>query len=73
MDVAGTSTKLVRYSVYESAAFGALRIAGEAQAITDREALKQAREILPQGAGELREGGRVVCRFGRAETSQLRT
>ncbi len=56
----------MRYSVYESLRFGSVRVAAELDAPSDREALKLAREILPNGAGELRESGRVVCRFGRA-------
>jgi hypothetical protein len=56
----------MRYSVYESFAYGRLSRAAELEASSDREALKQAREILPHGPGELRESGRVVCRFGRS-------
>jgi hypothetical protein len=54
-----------RYAVYESEPFGTVRVAAMLEAPSDREALKQAREILPNGAGELREGGRIVYRFGR--------
>jgi hypothetical protein len=56
----------MRYSVYESSRLGSVRIAAELDAPSDREALKLAREILPNGPGELRESGRVVCRFGRS-------
>jgi hypothetical protein len=56
----------MRYSVYESSPFGAVRVAAVLEATSDRDALQQARAILPEGAGELREDRRVVCRFGRA-------
>lgn len=61
----------VRYSVYEAAAFGSVRIAGVLEADSDRDALKQAREIIPAGAGELRQDQRVVCRFGRTDSFLL--
>jgi hypothetical protein len=57
----------VRYLVFEAAPFGAVRIAGELEAASDQDALKQARKTLPHGPGELRQAGRVVCRFGRAK------
>jgi hypothetical protein len=56
----------MRYFVYEALPFGSVRAAGELEASSDREALKQARSMLPFGPGELRESGRVVCRFGRS-------
>jgi hypothetical protein len=56
----------MRYSVYESSPFGAVRVAGELDANSDREALQQARELLPDGPGELRQSGRIICRFSRA-------
>ena len=56
----------MRYSVYESSAFGSVRAAAVLEATSDRDALRQARDILPNGAVELREDGRIVCRFGRA-------
>ncbi len=56
-----------RYCVYEATPFGTVRLAAEMEAPTDRDALKQVREILPNAPGELRQEGRVVCRFGRVE------
>ena len=56
----------MRYSVYEAMPFGTVRLVGDLEASCDAEALKQARERLPGGTGELRKDGRVVCRFGRA-------
>jgi hypothetical protein len=67
------SSVVMRYSVYESSPFGAVRVAGELDAASDREALKQARELLPEGPGELRQSGRVVCRFSRAGKFMLRS
>jgi hypothetical protein len=55
----------MRYLVYEGSAFAAFQIAAELEASSDKEALRLAREILPSGAGELRQGRRTVCRFGR--------
>ena len=57
----------VRYHVFEAAPFGSIRVAAELNASSDQDALKQARQALPHGPGELRQAGRVVCRFGRAE------
>ena len=57
---------MMLYSIYKSDPFGTVRIAGEVEAESDQEALKQARVILPDGAGELRQSMRVVCRFGRS-------
>ncbi len=54
------------YSVFQFSASGTVQVAAELHAATDREAMKQARQLLPEGAGELRESGRVVCRFGRS-------
>jgi hypothetical protein len=42
------------------------RAAAELDAASDREALREARRIVPHGSGELRQGYRTVCRFGRA-------
>jgi hypothetical protein len=56
----------MRYLVLEAAAFGSVRIAAEIDATSDQDALKKARQALPHGPGELRQAGRVVCRFGRA-------
>lgn len=56
----------MRYAVYEAVPYGKVRVAAVIEATTDREALKEARKVLPNGAGELREDGRIVCRFGRA-------
>jgi hypothetical protein len=56
----------MRYSVYESFPFGAVRAAGDLDAESDREALQKARDILPNGPGALRQGGRIICRFSRA-------
>lgn len=55
----------MQYDVYEYAPFGTVRVAATIEAASDREALKQARGILPGGAGELREDQRVICRFGK--------
>lgn len=54
----------VRYSVYEWSAFGAVRLVDTITATSDCDALKQARKLLPQRPGELRNGARTVCRFG---------
>lgn len=56
----------VRYQVFELTALGAIRLAGEYEALTDAEALRLARKLVPFGTGELRHGPRIVCRFGRA-------
>jgi hypothetical protein len=55
-----------RYCVYESTAFGMVRLAAEVDAACDADALRAARSILPNCQGDLRQGPRVVCRFGRA-------
>jgi hypothetical protein len=60
------------YQVYESLPFGAMCVAAEIRAQDDSEALKMARILLPDGPGELRHDGRVVCRFGRAAPFMLR-
>jgi hypothetical protein len=57
---------LVRYTVFELSALGSIRIASEFDAQTDKEALREARRLVPHGMGELRQGGRIVCRFSRA-------
>ena len=57
-----------RYAIYESRAFGAVRLAAELDASSDGEALAEARRLLPETAGELRQGQRIVCRFGRAKS-----
>jgi hypothetical protein len=54
------------YAVYESSAFGTVRLAAEVDATSDSEALAEARRLMPAIKGELRQGPRVVCRFGRA-------
>jgi hypothetical protein len=64
---------MMRYRVYEASAFGCVRLAAELDAETDREALKQAREVLPHAPGELRERERVICRFGRTGGFLLQT
>jgi hypothetical protein len=56
----------LRYTVFELSAFGSIRIAAEFHALADSEALREARRLVPHGMGELRQGLRVVCRFGRA-------
>ena len=56
----------VRYTVFELTALGSIRIASELHAPTDKEALREARRLVPHGMGELRHGGRIVCRFSRA-------
>ena len=61
----------MRYSVYESHAFGTFRRAGDVEASSDREALKRAREVLPDGPGEIHKSGRVIYRFGRSATFLL--
>ena len=61
----------MRYSVYESHAFGTFRRAADVEATTDREALKRAREVLPDGPGEVHKSGRVIYRFGRSATFLL--
>ena len=71
-ELAGLAS-FVRYSVYESSPFGAVRVAGELDAASDRDALRQARQLLPEGPGELRQSGRVVCRFSRAGKFMLRS
>lgn len=60
------SDLLPRYAIYESSAFGAVRLAAEVDATSDSQALAEARRLLPEINGELRQGPRVVCRFGRA-------
>ena len=62
----------LRYAVFEARAFGPVRKAAELDASSDQEALKQARRILPDGPGELREKGRVVYRFGRSDGFSLK-
>jgi hypothetical protein len=63
----GASAALVlRYTVFELSAFGAIRIAAEFNAASDREALREAHRLVPFGMGELRQGMRIVCRFGRS-------
>jgi hypothetical protein len=62
----------MRYAVYEASPFGADRLAALVEAGNDREALKQARMLLPDVPGELRAGERIVCRFGRAGSFMLR-
>jgi hypothetical protein len=57
---------VLRYTVFEYTAFGMFRAAAELDAASDREALREARRIVPHGSGELRQGYRTVCRFGRA-------
>lgn len=57
---------LLRYAIYESSAFGSVRLAAEVDAASDSEALAEARRLLPEVRGELRQASRVVCRFGRA-------
>jgi hypothetical protein len=52
--------------VLELSAFGSVRIAAEINAQADKEALREARRLVPYGMGELRQGMRIVCRFGRA-------
>lgn len=59
------------YQVYEALPFGAISIAAEIHAQSDSDALKQARVLLPDGPGELRHAGRVICRFGRAQPFML--
>jgi hypothetical protein len=56
----------LRYTVFELSAFGSMRIAAELDAQADDEALREARRLVPHGMGELRQGMRTVCRFGRA-------
>ena len=55
-----------RYQVAELSALGAVRVAAEFEAASDSEALREARRLVPFGSGELRQDGRIVCRFGRA-------
>lgn len=62
----------MRYLVYEASPFGVIRVTAQVEAASDRDALKQARQLLPDGPGELRAGARVVCRFGRAGGFMLR-
>ncbi len=57
---------VLRYTVSEYSAFGLFRVVAELDAGSDREALREARRIVPHGSGELRQGYRTVCRFGRA-------
>ncbi len=66
-------TEMLHYLVYQATPFGAVSIAAELDAPSDSEALRQARIILPDGPGELRENGRVVCRFGRSRSFLLQT
>jgi len=54
------------YAVYEWSAFGSLRIVAELEATSDAAALAEARRRMPHLTGELRQGARVVCRFGRS-------
>ncbi len=61
------------YSVFESSAFGAVRLAATIEAYSDGEALRDARSLVPHGQGELRQGQRSVCRFGRTEPSFCKT
>ena len=61
----------LRYIVYEASAFGVVRQAGMLDATSDQEALKQARRVLPDRPGEVRQGNRVICRFGRANGLML--
>jgi hypothetical protein len=62
----------MRYSVYETAAFGSVRVAAVVEADCDRDALKQARAMILTGAGELRQDMRIVCRYGRSAPFLLR-
>lgn len=63
---AAQSRLALRFTVYEYSAFGSFRAAAEVEAESDRDALREARRIVPHGTGELRHGTRIVCRFGRA-------
>lgn len=60
------------YAVYDMSVGGEIRRVAEVQAATYREALREARRLLPDGPGELRRGGQVICRFGRAQPFMLR-
>jgi hypothetical protein len=57
--------QLVRYAVYERSAFGHFGLVAEFEAGGDRAALPHAHHIVPHGTGELRQGMRIICRFGR--------
>ena len=65
------STSSRRYTVYRSTAFGAISFAAEVEAECDSQALRQARALITDGDGELREGHRIVCRFGSAQPFML--
>lgn len=65
-EVASRTTLVLRYSVFELSALGSIRLAAEFAAVSDSEALREARRAVPFGSGELRQDMRVVCRFGRA-------
>jgi hypothetical protein len=62
----------LRYLVFEASAFGVVRQAAVIEAVSDKDAMRQARQILPNGPGELRQGNRVICRFGRSDGLMLR-
>jgi hypothetical protein len=59
------------YSLYDLSVSGEVRRIAEVRASTYRQALHEARRLLPDGPGELRVDGRVICRFGRAKPFML--
>jgi hypothetical protein len=65
LEAATLTCPLIRYTVFELSAFGSFRVAAELDAQSDGEALQEAHRLVPFGMGELRQGSRMVCRFGR--------
>jgi hypothetical protein len=59
------------YTIYDLSTSGEVRRIAEITAANYREALKEARRLLPHGPGEIRTNGRVVCRFGRTQPFML--
>lgn len=59
------------YSVYDMSVSGEVRRIAEVRASTYRQALQAARQLLPDGPGELRADGGVICRFGRSKPFML--
>jgi hypothetical protein len=46
---------------------GEIRRIADVRASSYKDALREARRLLPDGPGELRTCGQVICRFGRSK------
>jgi hypothetical protein len=62
-----TESRDCEYSVYDMSVSGEIRRIADVRASSYKDALREARRLLPDGPGELRTCGQVICRFGRSK------